>query len=88
MAVERNEQNKGRVVAVSFVALGKYRVQCSINGKNLVERVQTWLPNPVVGDLYHEIVYTNYRDFSGVMFPPTSTRITTSMTTWKARART
>jgi glyoxylase-like metal-dependent hydrolase (beta-lactamase superfamily II) len=69
MAVERNEQNKGRVVAVSFVALGKYRVQCSINGKNLVERVQTWLPNPVVGDLYHEIVYTNYRDFGGVMLP-------------------
>jgi glyoxylase-like metal-dependent hydrolase (beta-lactamase superfamily II) len=69
MVVERNEQNKGRVVAVSFVALGKYRVQCSINSKNLVERVQTWLPNPVVGDLYHEIVYTNYRDFGGVMLP-------------------
>ena len=45
------------------------RVQCSINDKNLVERVQTWLPNPVVGDLYHEIVYTNYRDFGGVMLP-------------------
>ena len=69
MAVERTEQNKGRIVAVSFVALGKYRVQCGINGKNLVERVQTWLPNPVVGDLYHEIVYTNYRDFGGVMVP-------------------
>jgi glyoxylase-like metal-dependent hydrolase (beta-lactamase superfamily II) len=68
-ASERTEQNKGRIVAVSFVALGKYRVQCAINGKNLVERVQTWLPNPVVGDLYHEIVYGDYKDFNGVMFP-------------------
>ena len=69
IAIERNEQNKGRIVAVSWVALGKYRVQCGINSKNLVERVQTWLPNPVVGDLYHEIVYTNYKDFNGVMLP-------------------
>ena len=69
IAVERNEQGKGRIVGVSWVALGKYRVQCGINNKNLVERVQTWLPNPVVGDLYHEIVYTAYKDFGGLMFP-------------------
>jgi glyoxylase-like metal-dependent hydrolase (beta-lactamase superfamily II) len=69
VAIERTEQNKGRITAVSFVALGKYRVQCSMNSKNLVERVQTWLPNPVVGDLYHELVYGDYKDFNGVMFP-------------------
>jgi glyoxylase-like metal-dependent hydrolase (beta-lactamase superfamily II) len=69
IAAERNEQGKGRIVGVSFMALGKYRVQCGINSKNLVERVQTWLPNPVVGDLYHELVYTNYKDFGGVMLP-------------------
>ena len=69
IAIERTEQNKGRITAVSFLALGKYRVQCSMNSKNLVERVQTWLPNPVVGDLYHELVYGDYKDFNGVMFP-------------------
>src|SRR5688572_4139459 len=69
IAAERNEQGKGRIVGVSFMALGKYRVQCSMNSKNLVERVQTWLPNPVVGDLYHELVYGDYKDFNGVMFP-------------------
>lgn len=26
-------------------------------------------PNPVVGDLYHELVYGDYKDFTGVMFP-------------------
>jgi len=46
-------------------------VQCGINDKNLVERIQTWFPNPVVGDLYYELVLTNYRDFGGVMFPTT-----------------
>jgi glyoxylase-like metal-dependent hydrolase (beta-lactamase superfamily II) len=71
IAVERNEQGKGRIRAVSFMALGKYRVQCAINDKNLVERIQTWFPNPVVGDLYYELVLTNYKDFGGVMFPST-----------------
>jgi glyoxylase-like metal-dependent hydrolase (beta-lactamase superfamily II) len=71
IAVTRNEQGKGRIRAVSFMALGKYRVQCAINDKNLVERIQTWFPNPVVGDLYYELVLTNYKDFGGVMFPTT-----------------
>jgi glyoxylase-like metal-dependent hydrolase (beta-lactamase superfamily II) len=71
IAITRNEQGKGRIRAVSFMALGKYRVQCGINDKNLVERIQTYFPNPVVGDLYYELVLTNYKDFGGVMFPTT-----------------
>ena len=71
IAVTRNEQGKGRIRAVSFMALGKYRVQCAIDDDNLVERIQTYFPNPVVGDLFYEVVLTGYRDFGGVMFPTT-----------------
>ena len=67
-AVTRNEYGE-RVTIVSFIALGKYRVNGTITEDNLVRRVQTWLPNPVVGDLYYETVYTNYRDIGGVQFP-------------------
>ena len=66
--VTRNEYG-GRVTVVSFVAFGKYRVNGTINAQNLVQRVQTWVPNPVVGDLYDENVYTNYRDVGGVKIP-------------------
>jgi glyoxylase-like metal-dependent hydrolase (beta-lactamase superfamily II) len=66
--VTRNEYG-GRVSVVSFVAFGKYRVNGTINAENLVMRVQTWIPNPVVGDLYYENVYTNYRDVGGVKMP-------------------
>ena len=38
----------------------------------LVDRIQTYFPNPVVGDLYYELVLTNYKDFGGgLMFPGT-----------------
>lgn len=67
-AITRNEYGE-RVTVVSFVALGKYRVNGTITGDNVVRRVQTWLPNPVVGDLYYETVYTNYRDIDGIQFP-------------------
>ncbi|MET0212449.1 MAG: hypothetical protein ABW292_05580 [Vicinamibacterales bacterium] len=66
--VTRNEYG-GRVTVVSYVAFGKYRVNGVINQDNLVQRVQTWVPNPVVGDLYYENVYTNYRDVGGVKVP-------------------
>ena len=69
IAVERNEYG-GRVTVVSFVALGKYRINGTITEDNIVERVQTWMPNPVVGDMYYETVYTRYRDVGGgMMFP-------------------
>ncbi|MBI4886711.1 MAG: MBL fold metallo-hydrolase [Acidobacteria bacterium] len=66
--VTRNEYG-GRASVVSFMAFGKYRVNGTINAQNLVQRVQTWVPNPVVGDLYYENVYTNYRDMNGVKVP-------------------
>ena len=67
-AVTRNEYG-GRVTVVSFMALGRYRVNGTITEQNVVERVQTWLPNPVVGDLYWETVYTDYQDIGGAQFP-------------------
>jgi len=54
---------------VSFTAMGKYRVNATIAADNLVERVQTWIPNPVFGDMVYEHRYTEYRDHGGVKFP-------------------
>ena len=54
---------------VSFTAMGKYRVNGTINEENLVERTQTWVANPIFGDMIYDHRYTEYRDFDGVMFP-------------------
>ena len=67
-AVSRREYGE-RVTVVSFEALGKYRVNGTINAQNLIVRVQTWMPSPVVGDMYYETVYSDYRDFGDVKFP-------------------
>ena len=54
---------------ISFTALGKYRVNGTINADNLVERVQTWVPNPVRGDMNQEGEFTQWRDVDGVKWP-------------------
>ena len=47
-----------------------YRLVGYINAQNLVEKVQTWLENPVFGDMLVEAEYTQYRDGAGgLKFP-------------------
>ena len=67
-AISREEYGE-RVTIVSFEALGKYRVNATFNSENQVVRIQTWIPNPIVGDMYYETMYADYRDFDGVKFP-------------------
>jgi len=58
----------GKATVVSFM-MGKYRVNGTFNDQNMLELVQTWVPNPVYGDMMYELRYTNYKDFNGVKFP-------------------
>ncbi|PYS05037.1 MAG: MBL fold metallo-hydrolase [Acidobacteria bacterium] len=59
----------GKATLVSFTAMGKYRINGTFNDQNLLELVQTWIPNPVYGDMLYELRYTNYKDYGGVKFP-------------------
>jgi glyoxylase-like metal-dependent hydrolase (beta-lactamase superfamily II) len=54
---------------VAFTIDGKYKYVGRINGRNEVERVQTFIDNTVLGDTPVEITYSEYRDFAGVRFP-------------------
>ena len=59
---------------VTFTA-GKNKYVGTINDKNEVTRVQTWIDNPVLGDTPVETTFSDYRDFGGVMFPGHIVRI-------------
>lgn len=57
------------VTVVSFKVMGKYTLNGMFNDQNQLEHVQTWVANPVLGDMLYEIRYTDYKDFGGVRFP-------------------
>jgi glyoxylase-like metal-dependent hydrolase (beta-lactamase superfamily II) len=54
---------------VSFTGQNKAKVNGYINDQNLVERVETWIDNPVLGDMLFDSTYSGYKDFNGVKFP-------------------
>jgi len=55
---------------VSFET-GKYKIEGTINSQNMVTKTETWLPNPVLGDMPVETTFAAYKDFNGVKFPTT-----------------
>jgi glyoxylase-like metal-dependent hydrolase (beta-lactamase superfamily II) len=54
---------------ISFTALGKYKVDGTIDANDRVTRVETTIPNPVMGDTALVANYSDYKDFNGVQFP-------------------
>jgi glyoxylase-like metal-dependent hydrolase (beta-lactamase superfamily II) len=54
---------------ISFTALGKYKVDGTIDQANHVTRVATQIANPVLGDTDIVATYSEYRDFGGIQFP-------------------
>ena len=53
---------------VSFTA-GKFKINGTIDNQNMVTRTETWIANPVLGDMPVETTYSGYKDFNGVKFP-------------------
>jgi glyoxylase-like metal-dependent hydrolase (beta-lactamase superfamily II) len=48
-----------------------YKVVGYIDDRSLVEKVETWLENPIFGDMLVEGIYTDYRDNNGLKYPGT-----------------
>jgi glyoxylase-like metal-dependent hydrolase (beta-lactamase superfamily II) len=46
-----------------------YRVVGYINPENLIERVETWVEHPILGDMHVETRYSDYRNFGGIAAP-------------------
>jgi glyoxylase-like metal-dependent hydrolase (beta-lactamase superfamily II) len=58
-----------RYNVVTFTGDNKALVNGYINDQHLVEKVETWIDSPYLGDMLFEANYSDYRDFNGVKFP-------------------
>lgn len=58
-----------KVTVVSITMLGKYRVNATINSRNLIQRIETKVPHPVLGDLNYEHEHTEWKQVDGITFP-------------------
>jgi glyoxylase-like metal-dependent hydrolase (beta-lactamase superfamily II) len=68
LANNATSQPSGTGSEVTFTA-GKSKYVGTINGQNQVEKIQTWINTPVLGDTLVETTFSDYRDFNGTQFP-------------------
>ena len=69
-AVARTDNIRGATkTVISFTALNKFKIEGVLNEQNLVEWIQIWFDNPVLGDTTFEASFSGYKDFGGVKFP-------------------
>jgi glyoxylase-like metal-dependent hydrolase (beta-lactamase superfamily II) len=57
-----------KVTALTFM-VGKHKVTGTVGDQNLVTKVDTWIANPVLGDMLVETTYSDYKDYGGIKFP-------------------
>jgi len=67
--VEAKTVGGKKYTVVSFVGDNKAKVNGYINDQNMVERVETWIDNPFLGDMAFEAIYSDYKDAGGAKFP-------------------
>lgn len=67
--VEAKTMNGKKYSVVSFTGDNKARINGYVNDQNIVERVETWIDHPVLGDMLFEAIYSEYKDVDGVKFP-------------------
>jgi glyoxylase-like metal-dependent hydrolase (beta-lactamase superfamily II) len=58
-----------RKTVIAFTSPTQARFEATLNDENLIERIETWLHSPVLGDTLFEATFRDYRDFGGIKFP-------------------
>jgi glyoxylase-like metal-dependent hydrolase (beta-lactamase superfamily II) len=68
-ATTKAGKDGGQKVTMLTFMVGKNKVTGNLDDKGMVTKVETWIPNPVLGDMLVETSYSDYKDFGGVKFP-------------------
>jgi len=62
-------------VELRFTVDGKYSYVGTLNASNDVEKISTWIDNPVLGDTQVDTEFSKYKDFGSLRFPSEIVRL-------------
>jgi glyoxylase-like metal-dependent hydrolase (beta-lactamase superfamily II) len=58
-----------KFTVVTFTAPNNAKFNGYIDAQNMLDRVETWIDTPMLGDTHLEVSYDGYKDFGGLKFP-------------------
>jgi hypothetical protein len=67
--VQTKTEGGKKLTTIAFMVPGKFKANVHVNENNLIEHVEAWHTNPVLGDTLTETTYADYKAFDGVQFP-------------------
>jgi glyoxylase-like metal-dependent hydrolase (beta-lactamase superfamily II) len=62
-------KTQGANKVVAFMTADGHKIEGTIDARNLIVKTETWIDNPVLGDMPIVTTFANYAAFSGVKFP-------------------
>jgi hypothetical protein len=68
-ATAKAGEHAGEKATILTFLTGKNKIVGAIDTHNMLIGVETWIANPVLGDMPLETTYSDYRDFSGIKVP-------------------
>ena len=74
--VQSKTEGGKKLTTIAFMVPGKFKANAIVNEHNLIEKVESWHTNPVLGDMLMETTYADYQAFDGVQFPTKITQKT------------
>jgi len=66
--ISKTEGGK-KVNVISAVLAGKFPAEATLDDKNLIAKIETKIPSPVLGDMAVVTTFSGYKDYNGVKFP-------------------
>ena len=64
-----------KINVITAVVAGKYLVEATLDEHNLITKLETKFPNPVLGDMPIVTTFGPYKDYNGVKFPSKITQL-------------
>ncbi len=58
-----------KVNVITFMDSNGHKIVGDIDDQGMVTKVDTWMANPVLGDMLVESTFSDYKDFGGLKFP-------------------
>jgi glyoxylase-like metal-dependent hydrolase (beta-lactamase superfamily II) len=68
-AVKSQTVDGRKMNVISFTVKGKMKADAYVNEENIIERIESWYGNPVIGDTKVDTRFAGYKDFAGIKFP-------------------
>lgn len=67
--VSQGKEDGKAVTVLTFTDSNGHKIVGDLDDQNMITKIDTWMANPVLGDMLIETTFMGYKDFGGVKYP-------------------